>query len=246
MIKFIHLPVHIWNMAELQPGQRVLLALVHGFTASGRGLTMSNSALGDVLGVSPRTVRRWLSQLTEMGHVRMSDNDGQRVVILSRGVDTALSGGGGHSYVHHIVKNNSIDTNHNNGKEMKRPTVDQVTEYLMTTPPVQTARMGRGDVKRVAADAVQYYEANEWRTAQGHEVTQWRGVMVAWVKRVLKDYRPRQQRPQADPDQLRRDIAWHTKRMLNYECTGRAHLAASEAHSIHELQQQLKQMGHEG
>lgn len=252
MIKFIHLPVHIWAMADLQPGQRVLLALVHGFTASGKGLRMSNNALGEVLGVSGRTVRRWLSILDDLGRVKIEDEGGHRVVYLSGGVDTAMtggvdtamSGGGGQSHDHHIERKKTKDIKYNYEEMNERPTPEQVTDYLMTTPAVTERGYTRGQVKRIATDAVQYYEANQWRTAKGQPVGgSWKGVMTAWIKRATQKHNPVQSRPQRDPDLLRGDIKWHTRRMMNYEDRGQFRQAAGEANAIKGIQDRLRQIG---
>lgn len=222
----------------------MLLALVVGFTVSGKGCTMTNNALGAVLGCSGRTVRRWLAELVDLNLVRMSDEGGHRV---ARGVDTAVTRGGGHSYGqggghsygHHITKNTIDDTNHNNGKEMRTPTVDDVTLYMITVDRVQQCRLSHADVRRMASEAVEYYEANGWQTKDGTPITRWRGVMASWVKRALKEYRPPQRRPRKSADEIRRQIAWHTKRRDNYAATGRAHLAESEQHSINQLSHAL-------
>ena len=240
MVKFIHLPVHIWAMTDLRAGQRILLALIHGFTTSGKGLMMSNKALGELLHVSPRTVRRWLSEMDAAGLVKVNSDDGQRVVILSGGVDTAMTGGGGHSPVHHIERIKTKDINHNNGIEMKKVEVDEVLDYMMTLPRIIELKLSRGEVKRMAVDAVSYYEANQWRTSKGVPVTQWRGVMDAWIKRACKDCTPVKRRPAVDVDQLQRDIRWHQRRLDNYEERGQFRQAANEANAIKGIQLQIQ------
>jgi len=248
MVHFIRVPVHIWHMVELQPGQRMLLALVVGFTVSGKGCTMTNEGLSQTLGCSPRTVRRWLSDLNDRNLITITDQGGHRVAMgvdtaMSGGVDTAMSGGGGHSYGHHIRKRKEIDMNHHNNeremKEMNRPSVADVTTYLLTVDRVRECALAVGDVRRMASDAVAYYEATEWRTKDGQPITTWRNVMRAWAKRQLKDVKAVQRRPAPSADEIRRDIAWHTKRRDNYEQTDRPHLAHSEQHSINILRDAL-------
>jgi hypothetical protein len=133
-------------------------------------------------------------------------------------------------------------------KENNRPTVEQVTDYMMTSPAITERGITRGQVKRIATDAVQYYEANEWRTSKGQPVgSNWKGVMTAWMKRAVEHHNPVQTRPQRDPDLLRGDIRWHTRRMMNYEEQGKFRQAAGEANSIRAIQHRLRQMGeHEG
>lgn len=241
------MPVEIWRMSELQPGQRMLLALVVGFTASGNGCTMSNTALGESLGCSARTVRRWLADLQARNLICITKQGGHRVAT---GVDTAMTGGGGHSYGrggghsygHHIGIDTKNDNHHNNGKEMRTPTTDDVTLYMITHERVQQCRLSHADVRRMASEAVHHYDANGWHTKDGTPITRWRGVMSSWVKRALKDYRPPQRRPRMSADEIRRQIAWHTKRRDNYAATDRQHLADSEQSSINALRHALDEM----
>lgn len=249
MIRFIVVPVEIWAMTDLQPGQRMLLALIQGFTENGKGCTMSNEAIGDVLQVSGRTARRWLGQLKEMGHIDITQQGGHRVAIR---VATAMAGGGGHGYgqqgghssVHHIRKERKDDNITYQDDMMNEPSIDQVTDYLMATPRVQECGIKRPELKRVASDALTYYQGTQWRTKRGEKITQWRPVMAAWMKRALADYRPPQQRPRKTADELRRSIAWHTRRMVHYADTDRQHLAHSEQQAINALRAELKQQGH--
>lgn len=228
----------------------MLLALVVGFTMSGNGCTMTNAALGEVLGCSARTVRRWMAQLAEQNLIQLTEQNGHRVATaMAGGVDTAVSGGGGHSYDrggghsygHHIRKNRIDDMKHHNEKEI--PTVDDVTLYMISTERVQHCRLSHADVRRMAAEAISHYEANGWQTKDGTPITRWRGVMGAWVKRALKDYRPPQRRPRMSADEIRRQIAWHERRRDNYARTDRQHLADSEQHSINQLRHALDAAG---
>ena len=135
-----------------------------------------------------------------------------------------------------------MDTNYNNGKEMKemdRPTAADVTTYLLTVQRVRECGIGVPDVRRMASEALEHYDAAGWRTKGGQQVTQWRPLMRAWAQRALKDYRQVQRRPAPSADEIRRSIAWHTRRRDNYEKTDRPHLAHSEQHSINILQDAL-------
>jgi hypothetical protein len=256
-MKHVHLPIDIWNLTQFQPTQRVLLAVVQSYTLAGRRCFMSNAGMSDLLHVDARTVRRWISELVREGHLIADYDTGRR--YLSRGGHacpggwTPMSGGGGHGRpggvdtdVHHTIKET---VNHTNKQteltDMKeRPTIEDVTDYLMTTQRAKESRLTRGEVKRIAVDAVDHYDANDWTTRTGDRISSWKAAMSAWMRRALKDYTPKpvHTRPKKDPEQLRRDIAWHTRRLTNYREAGKRELAAQEASWIKGLRRQLEQL----
>ena len=245
MVNFIRVPIEIWRMTDLQPGQRMLFALICGFTTSGKGCMMTNSALGEVLGCSARTISRYMTTLEQRNLIQITERGGHRV---SMGVDTAMTWGGGHSHdvggrqdhVYHIRKNKKEDIKHHNDETMnERPNTTQVAQYMQRIDRVQECKLSAGDVTRMAKDAVEHYGAAQWRTRNGDNITAWRPLMRAWVARSLKDYRPRQQRPQMTTDEIRRDIKWHTRRLIGYKEKGHADLAQREQAAINHLTQQL-------
>jgi len=123
----------------------------------------------------------------------------------------------------------------------ERPTIEDVTDYLMTTQRAKESRLTRGEVKRIAVDAVDHYDANDWTTRSGDRISSWKAAMSAWMRRALKDYTPApvQTRPQRSPEQMRDDIRWHTRRMHNYRNAGRMDLANGEAGAILALKRKL-------
>ena len=123
----------------------------------------------------------------------------------------------------------------------ERPTIEDVTDYLMSTQRAKESRLSRGEMKRIVIDAVDHYDANDWTTRSGDRISSWKAAMSAWLRRSLKDYTPRpvQQRPKRDPEQLRRDIGWHQRRLTNYREQGRNDLAQGEMGAIRELRRML-------
>lgn len=247
MIKFINVPVEIWHLDELQPGERMLLALIMGFTTAGKGCMMSNDALGEVLHVSSRTARRYLAHLSELGLVQLTDEGGHRVArgvakAVARGGGQSCGQGGGQSCVHHIQRDIKDDIKIIETTMMEKPTVEDVASYMATTDRVRECRLRPSEIKTMAADAVGYYNAAEWRTKDGTQVKRWRPLMRSWAARALKDYRPPQQRPRATAEDIRRDIEWHSRRAVGYIERGQPHLAHGEQQAIKALRHALDEV----
>lgn len=253
-MKHIHITMDVWNLTQFQPTQRVLIAVVQSYTQGGRECFMTNGALAELLHVDARTVRRWIAELTTQGHLIAQYRKGRRYLVRGGhgcpGGWTQMSRGGGHGCpggvdtdVHHTIKNTiHLTTKQTEVTDMKeRPTIEDITDYLMTTQRAKQSRLTRGEVKRIAVDAVDHYDANDWTTRSGDRISSWKAAMSAWMRRALKDYTPApvQTRPQRAPEQLRDDIRWHTRRMNNYRESGRLDLARSEASAIRALRNKL-------
>lgn len=254
-MKHIHMTIPVWNLTQYQPTQRILIAVVESYSANGRKCFMTNRALSELLHCDARTVRRWIAQLTADGQISAAYHGSRR--YLSRhghecpegrtqmsGVDGHACPGGADTAVHHTIKETINDiTNQTELTDMKeRPSINDVTDYLITTPRAQESGLSRAEIKRIALDCVEHYDANDWTTRSGDRISSWKSAASAWMRRSLKDYTPRpvERRPQKTDDELRREIQWHSRRLINYRDTGRLHLAQGEAASIRQLRAQMK------
>ena len=65
--KFVSIPIDIWNLGELHPNERVLLAEVLNFEAQGKECFASNAHFADLLNVSEATARGYISKLVNAG-----------------------------------------------------------------------------------------------------------------------------------------------------------------------------------
>lgn len=72
--KYVSIPIEIWNLSELHPNERVLLAEVASFEQNGKQCFMSNEHLAEFLHVSEATARRYISNLIEGGFLIRTGN----------------------------------------------------------------------------------------------------------------------------------------------------------------------------
>ena len=78
--KFVSIPIDIWNLGELHPNERVLLAEVLNFEAQGKECFASNAHFADLLNVSEATARGYISKLVNAGFlVREGDRYNRRL-----------------------------------------------------------------------------------------------------------------------------------------------------------------------
>ena len=80
MRKGIFVPMEIWNLGELHPNERVLLAEVLNFEAQGKECFASNAHFAELLNVSEATARGYISKLCNAGFlVREGDRYNRRL-----------------------------------------------------------------------------------------------------------------------------------------------------------------------
>lgn len=80
MRKGIFIPLNIWNLSELHPNERVLLAEVLNFESQGKECFASNAHFAELLNVSEATARGYISKLCNAGFlVREGDRYNRRL-----------------------------------------------------------------------------------------------------------------------------------------------------------------------
>ena len=78
--QFIQIPIEIWNLDQLHPNERVLLAEVLNFEKQGKECFASNEHFADLLNVSEATARGYISKLVNAGFlVREGDRYNRRL-----------------------------------------------------------------------------------------------------------------------------------------------------------------------
>jgi DNA-binding MarR family transcriptional regulator len=78
--KYVSIPIDIWNLGELHPNERVLLAEVLNFESQGKECFASNAHFADLLNVSEATARGYISKLCNAGFlVREGDRYNRRL-----------------------------------------------------------------------------------------------------------------------------------------------------------------------
>lgn len=73
--KYINIPIDIWNLSELHPNERVLLAEVASFDDNGLECFAGNDHFADLLNVAQSTARDYIYRLIELGYL---DREGTR------------------------------------------------------------------------------------------------------------------------------------------------------------------------
>lgn len=67
----IEFPIDVRFNTHLTFGERILLAEIKSMTRHQKCPLFSHKILGDVLGVSPQTIKNWLTKLVKMGLVKV-------------------------------------------------------------------------------------------------------------------------------------------------------------------------------
>ena len=76
----VFIPIEVWNLSELHPNERVLLAEVASFEDKGRPCFAGNDHFADLLNVSNDTARGYISKLVNAGFlVREGDRYNRRL-----------------------------------------------------------------------------------------------------------------------------------------------------------------------
>lgn len=83
IVKFIQIPVEIWENQEIGWNEKVLLMEIDSYTQRGRDCFVSDEYIADFLSVSVSTAKRILSNLIHKGFIRKTRFDGRRRYIES-------------------------------------------------------------------------------------------------------------------------------------------------------------------
>lgn len=67
--KYVSIPIEIWNLSELHPNERVLLAEVASFDEQGKPCFAGNDHFAKLLNVSEATARGYISSLISAGYL---------------------------------------------------------------------------------------------------------------------------------------------------------------------------------
>ena len=67
--KYVSIPIEIWNLSELHPNERVLLAEVASFDENGKKCFAGNDHFAELLNVAQSTARDYIYRLIELGYI---------------------------------------------------------------------------------------------------------------------------------------------------------------------------------
>ena len=134
IIKGIWIPIEIWQDKSLSWNEKILLMEIDSFTSKGHECYISNEYIADLLGVTDRCARKYLSHLMDIGYIRVVNFDGRKRYVEStisfRAEWNDCSGLNGTS-VPHTNNNEYINNTLSNkgGGRFQKPSLEDVREY---------------------------------------------------------------------------------------------------------------------
>ena len=107
----IWIPWEIWQLSELHPNERVVLAVVAGFEANGKTCFASNGHFAELLGCSPDRARKYIYNLIEAGYLEREDGGQKRTGRwLKTTMGVVISAQGGGQKRPHTIQSTKSDT----------------------------------------------------------------------------------------------------------------------------------------
>ena len=240
--KHIIVPMEIWHIEQLNVTERLVGAVIYGYTSKGKPCFMTNAGLSTLLRVSKRTASAAVNRLIDLGYVEALEGGSKRHLgwkNLLGGVEASFQGGWKPASTHNIESNKdfNIESIEMDGVRDREKPSDwrSVRDYFQHLDD-QDGGAYRGNLEPWARDFVAYYQARGWKNKHG-DITQWRPVALAWYKRSA-ERAPRRAVQRRDEETIRADIRWHERRYEGYKDT-KPHLAAGELAAIEQLKKQL-------
>lgn len=180
LVKGIWIPIEIWQDQSLSWNEKILLMEIDSFTSKGHDCYISNEYIANLLQVTDRSARKYLSHLMQAGYIRMVRFDGRERYVestLSFQAEWNDSSRQGGQSVPHTDNNeyiNKIDREGAQGK-FKKPTLQEVAEYCQE-------RGNNIDPEEFIA----HYESNGWKVGKT-PMKNWKSAIVTWEKKREKD-----------------------------------------------------------
>ena len=182
IVKGIWIPIEIWQNRSLSWNEKILLMEIDSFTAKDRECYISNEYIAELLGVTDRCARKYLSHLLKLGLIQAVKFDGRKRYVEStisfRAEWNNCSGQDGTS-VPHTDNNEYININNNSlykreSNRFQKPSIEEIRQYC--------------EEKEINVDAEQFfnfYESKGWLVGKA-PMQNWRAAVCTWVKREKK------------------------------------------------------------
>lgn len=179
IIKGIWIPIEIWQDKSLSWNEKILLMEIDSFTSKGHDCYISNEYIADLLGVTDRCARKYLSHLQESGLIRVVKFDGRKryvestICFQAEWNNRSMQGG---QSVPHTNNNEYININNNtlSNKEtgrFKKPSIEEIRSYCLE-------KGSRVDPEQF----FNFYESNGWMVGKNH-MKDWKAAVRTWEKR---------------------------------------------------------------
>lgn len=184
IVKGIWIPIEIWQDKSLSWNEKILLMEMDSFTSKGHECYISNEYIADLLGVTDRCARKYLSHLKEVGYLREVRFDGRKRYVEStisfRAEWNDCSGQSGQS-VPHTNNTEYININtlsNKGGHRFQKPSLEDVRAYCI-------GRSNKVDPEQF----YNFYESKGWMVGKS-PMKDWRASVRTWEKRE-KEVAPR-------------------------------------------------------
>ena len=180
LVKGIWIPIEIWQDQSLSWNEKILLMEIDSFTSKGHDCYISNEYIANLLQVTDRSARKYLSHLMQAGYIRMVRFDGRKRYVEStlsfqaEWNDNSRQGGQSVPHTDNNEYINKIDRESAQGK-FKKPTLQEVAEYCQE-------RGNNIDPEEFIA----HYESNGWKVGKT-PMKNWKSAIVTWEKKREKD-----------------------------------------------------------
>lgn len=176
IVKGIWIPIEVRQDKSLSWNEKILLMEIDSFTSKGHECYISNEYIADLLGVSERCARKYLSHLMDAGFIRMVRFDGRKRYVESTLQFHAewndCSRQGGQSVPHTIEDININNTLSNRGSaKFHKPSLEEIRDYCLE-------RGNRVDPEQF----LNFYESKGWVVGKS-PMKDWRAAVRTWEKR---------------------------------------------------------------
>ena len=177
IVKGIWIPIEIWQDKSLSWNEKILLMEIDSFTAKDRECYISNEYIAELLGVTDRCARKYLSHLLQLGLIRVVKFDGRKRYVestISFQAEWNICSRQDGVSVPHTDNNEYINNNSLYKRESSRfqkPSIDEIRQYC-------SSRNNSVDPEQF----FNFYESKGWTIGKS-PMKDWRAAVRTWEKR---------------------------------------------------------------
>ena len=177
IVKGIWIPIEIWQDKSLSWNEKILLMEIDSFTAKDRECYISNEYIAELLGVTDRCARKYLSHLLQLGLIRVVKFDGRKRYVestISFQAEWNICSRQDGVSVPHTDNNEYINNNSLYKRESSRfqkPSIDEIRQYCIS-------RNNSVDPEQF----FNFYESKGWTIGKS-PMKDWRAAVRTWEKR---------------------------------------------------------------
>ena len=177
IVKGIWIPIEIWQDKSLSWNEKILLMEIDSFTAKDRECYISNEYIAELLGVTDRCARKYLSHLLQLGLIRVVKFDGRKRYVestISFQAEWNICSRQDGVSVPHTDNNEYINNNSLYKRESSRfqkPSIEEIRQYCIS-------RNNSVDPEQF----FNFYESKGWIIGKS-PMKDWRAAVRTWEKR---------------------------------------------------------------